>query len=133
MEFQAETFQMIENDEVGISRTWDQVAHILVHAAKKVCGTHRKRVENPLIIGAENEREMMREEINKWITARNTARENGNNVVYLISMTKISRARKKMKKKLRSMERDWWNEKLQECSGTYRQRRQETSEPCRAF
>ena len=56
----------------------------------------------------------MREEINKWIAARNTARENGNNV-YLLIETKISRARRKMKNKLRSLKRDWWDEKLQEC------------------
>ena len=58
---------------------------------------------------------MMREEINKWIAAKNTARENGNNVVYFISKTKISRTRKKMKNELRSLVRDWWDEKLQEC------------------
>ena len=87
---------MIENDEIGISRTWDQLAHILVNAAEGVCGTYGKRVENPWIKGAETELEMMREKINKW---RNTAREIENNVVYLISKTKISRARKKIDEK----------------------------------
>ena len=59
------------NDRKRKDWTWDQVADILVHAAKEVCGTQGKRGENPWITGAEMELELMREEINKWIAAGN--------------------------------------------------------------
>ena len=53
-----------DRKRLGISRTWDKIAEILVHAAKEVCGTHGETVGNPCIIGAETELELMREEIN---------------------------------------------------------------------
>ena len=105
----------IEDDEIGPERNWDQLTNILITAAKQTCGTQGKRVENPWIIGAEEELEQLKKNINKWVRAGNNAKENNNAVALRVFEKKLAKSRKDMKTKLRSLEREWWDVKLQEC------------------
>ena len=103
---------MIENEEFGKSRGWTEISNILVRAAKQICGVHTKKVENPWIIGHEDELAEIRKAINTWWEARRTAT---NPVTKRIYQTKLKKARKLMKKRTRELEREWWDERIAEC------------------
>ncbi|XP_075248353.1 uncharacterized protein LOC142341314 [Convolutriloba macropyga] len=109
-ELRQRTAAIIEDDDIGATRSWNEVSSILVRAAKEVCGEQSKRVENPWIIGAVKELAELRANNNKWIQARNEAT---NNITHRIFKSKLTNARKTLKKKLKHLEREWWEEKLE--------------------
>ena len=105
------------DDDIGATRSWNEVSSIIVRAAKEVCGEHSKRVRNPWIIGAEKEPAVLRENIDKRVPARN---ESTNNTTHRIFKRKLTNARKTLKKKLNHLERKWCENKLEECDAAAR-------------
>ena len=102
-EFRQRTAAIIEDDDFGATRSWNEVSSILVRAAKEVCGEQSKRVENSWIIGAEEQLAELRANINNWVQARNEAT---NNITHRIFKRNLTNARKTLKKKLKHLERE---------------------------
>ena len=100
---------------MGKTRGWEEISEILTKAARDICGVQSKKVENPWIAGHEEQLQEMRTEINKWIAARNRAMTNSNQITKRIFQRHLSKARRQMKRTLKHLERDWWDERLKEC------------------
>ena len=113
--FREKTAELMMDDEIGIERDWDQISSILVQAARTTCGMQTKRVENPWIKGNEGVLENLQLDINRWVKARNEAKEKKNKITQKVFQKKLSLARKNMKKQLRNLEQQWWDERLVEC------------------
>ena len=116
-EFRRKTAALIEDEEIGKSRGWTEISNILVKTAKAVCGVQPKTVENPWTIGFEEELGEIRQEINKWWEARRKAT---NPITSRIFQTKLKRSRRRMKRRLRDLEREWWDERIAECEDAAR-------------
>ena len=102
-EFRRRTAELIENDEVGKTRGWEEISEILTKAARDICGVQSKKVENPWIAGHEEQLHEMRTEINKWIAARNRAMTYNNQITKRIFQRHLSKARRQMKRTLKHL------------------------------
>ena len=69
IKFKEETAKAIEDDEIGKTREWEEIAEILTSSARRVCGTKPKTIQNPWTIGHEGTLEELQLEINKWVRA----------------------------------------------------------------
>ena len=109
---------------------WEDMTEVLTEAAKEVCGETTIPVANPWTIGHERELEEMRDDIVSAVrmrgvklTAWNELRhENERRDERAIAERELDEAkrdvrecRRSMKRRLRRLERDWWQEKIDRC------------------
>ena len=92
---------------------WDFMAKVLTDAAKEVCGTTTKQVENPWILGNEAELTDLHKTISDLVIRRNEAlsrRENTKDIT-----KELQAARRTMKRRLKQLEEEWWQKLIDEC------------------
>ena len=92
----------------------------MTKTAKETCGESEKRIENPWMIGKDEELQQMKSRIAGAVTERNrlteTARQNRQDLEEDFEQARQSlrEARRVMKRETRRWEKDWWNEKIRE-------------------
>ena len=111
-------------------QTYEEMAEVMVGAAKEVCGVARKTVENPWTIGHEDELEELGNRIREAANQRNMKREavteaiergEGRRAVarrereWEEAKEQLKEARRRLKRRLKRLERLWWDEVIREC------------------
>lgn len=103
---------------------WDTLTDVMVESAKEVCGVRERRIENPWMIGREEEVEGMRREIQGRLAERtelNTRRRTRAVEVRLREVrARLKEARGVLKRSMRRWEREWWSERIRECEEAQR-------------
>ena len=104
--------------ELGEMSGWPKFAEVVVEGAKEVCGVREKKVENPWMIGREEEVDVLRREITVCVERRNEEAEKerrgqANQVVGARGMLK--EARNELRRRTRRWEREYWNGLVKEC------------------
>ncbi|XP_063722275.1 uncharacterized protein LOC134848689 [Symsagittifera roscoffensis] len=101
---------------------WDSISRKLTETAEEVCGTKKRKIANPWTVGYEEELRSLHTEISTEVMRRNEliSQTLGESHGMLADALTASRgrlvaARKKMKKRLRQLERQWWDEIIIEC------------------
>ena len=101
---------------------WDSISRKLTDAAEEICGTKKRQIANPCTVGYEEELKSLHTEISTEVIHRNEliSQTLGESHGMLADALTASRgrlvaARKKMKKRLRQLERLWWDEIIIEC------------------
>ena len=113
------------SDEIKEDGTnWKILTEVMVGAAEEVCGRKTRDIANPWTIGYEEELAVLSLEIEAWIDRRNellsvmrTRHQRRLREVELNRVrNNIKEARKNMKRRLRQLEREWWEEIIVECN-----------------
>ena len=127
-EFERRTEQLEEGvQQGGLEEEWKKITGVVMKAAEEVCGIVRREVGNPWTVGHEEELEERKQEVVEAVRLRNTrmevlrARRRLRNrrvgleeeVEELRERVKV--ARKQLKRRLVSLEREWWGERIGEC------------------
>ena len=116
-----ELAENLEINERAETTEYKEIIDIVLKAAKETCGESEKRIENPWMIGKEEELQHMKSRIAGAVTERNrlaeTARQNMQDLDQEIQQARQSlrEARREMKRETRRWEKDWWNERIREC------------------
>ncbi|MCP3661889.1 MAG: hypothetical protein GY696_05230 [Gammaproteobacteria bacterium] len=116
-----ELAENLEINERAETTEYKEIIDIVLKAAKETCGESEKRIENPWMIGKEEELQHMKSRIAGAVTERNrlaeTARQNMQDLDQEIEQARQSlrEARREMKRETRRWEKDWWNERIREC------------------
>jgi hypothetical protein len=90
-------------------------------AAKEVCGEDERRIENPWMVGKEEDIQRMKSAITWAVTNRNEVSEResiqGQGLQREMdeARERLRDARRVMKRELRRWEREWWEEKINQC------------------
>ena len=108
-----ETEGEVRQDSTG----WARVTEVVVDAAKEVCGEAVKPVENPWMVGKEEESARLRREVERCLERRGTAVEAGDEEEMEEAREALKVARKKWRKELMRWEKEWWDEELVRCEG----------------
>ena len=66
-------------------------------------------------MGREDTLVTLHNNISRWVNCRNKALEENNRIAHKIAKVKLQKARRGMKRKLRPIERAWWEDVLEEC------------------
>ena len=123
--------EKIEEKELngGLQREgvgWKDIADVTTEAAIEVCGTTERKIENPWMIGREEEIERMRTRISIAIERRNDLTSRIRESESIVEKARLEaerqpvreelkEARKDLKRKTARWEKDWWEEILNEC------------------
>ena len=103
---------------------WRTIADILVQAAEETCGRKNREIANPSLDRRSREgtglpqlraRSVDRQKKHYSRNNKNKTRETSKRGRNKQSKRKIKAARRNMKNRQRQMEREWWNEKIEEC------------------
>ena len=129
VEYMEKTRELMTNEAVDEWR-WESMTEVMIEAAKEVCGETTITVANPWTVGFEGELEGMRESIvravrtrGERLTAVNEVRgmeEGREERVHAERELEEARMdvrerRRRMKRRLRELEREWWQEKIERC------------------
>ena len=102
-------------DNVEVTH-WDDLTETMMRVAKETCGVQEKKIENPWMLGRDEEINKMREDINVAIRNRNEARENkADEEVIARTREELRQARGILRRKTKSWENEWWDEIINEC------------------
>ena len=109
----------IEDDKTR----WDELTELVVSAAKEVCGTEEKKVDNPWMVGREDELQRMRLRLTNAINSRNelVARvrddDHADNLDDQMNAAKVElkESRKDLSRTTRNWEKEWWQQIIEEC------------------
>ena len=117
---------IIEKEEQGemaeeTSANWNRISSIVNQAAMEVCGMIEKKIENPWMVGKEEEITRLRGQIQAAITRRNQAmtrqaageRLGIQELLEIVESLKV--ARKHLKRETARWEREWWESIIEEC------------------
>jgi hypothetical protein len=125
VQFRQRIDEIIDEDEgeadMNIDKTkWDELTNIVTRAAKDVCGTEEKKVDNPWLIGKEDEIQRMRSRVTTAINSKNELivrnRElDGLEQELEVAKTELKDARRELNKKTKDWEKEWWQEIINEC------------------
>jgi exonuclease III len=123
-EFEAETRKRFEEATVEgkvaeEGTNWNTLTDVLVGSAKEVCGVRERKIENPWMVGKDEEVEGMSRAIQEALEEKTelTSRRRTRAVEERLRTAKVrlKEARKVMKRSIRRWEREWWEEKVGEC------------------
>ena len=84
-------------------------------AAKEVCGVAERKVENPWMVGKEEEANDLRREIMRRIERRDATVEGGEEEQSERAREDLKEARKTWQRETRRWEREWWENELIGC------------------
>ncbi len=117
--------QIVEEEdrpEMEADRTkYGVITELVIRAAKDVCGEDEKRVQNPWMIGREEDLRRMKSAISGAVTSRNEIQERQRTQRLNLdrelneARERLKEARRVMKRETRRWERDWWTEKINQC------------------
>ena len=96
--------------------SWSEIATLIGKAAQEVCGKRTKHVANPWTLGHEEEIANLHNDIAQAVQCRNQAMENNchpDNIMRI--KERLKKARREMKKRLKTLEAEWWDKLLSEC------------------
>ena len=114
----------INNDNIAeanppTTTRWDTLARVMREGAELACGTRERKIENPWLVGKENEIEAMRNRIDDLVRERNRldGERTTRNTVAIRDRVKeeLKNERRHLNRTLRRWEREWWEEKADEC------------------
>ena len=139
-EYKEKTRQLLEEGEWDErAGEWEKVSEVMVRAAKEVCGESERGVSNPWVIGHEEEIGEMMSRANEAVNVRNdcvtalnarsrlrmrvagNARQRRDILMTELedslaeAKTRVRHARKEVRRYLRRIERNWWEERIEEC------------------
>ena len=128
-EYKLKTRERMMNGEVD-EWSWDRMTEVMIGAAKEVCGETTRPVANPWTVGREEEMNELRENIVRAVRTREArmadmnevrgmeeGREERMNAERELEQARmdVSMCRRRMKRRLRVLEREWWQEKIERC------------------
>ena len=112
----------VDNEDLNDDMTrWDELTKIVIKAAEEVCGKEERKVENPWMIGREEELQRMRSRLTAAINLRNelVARSRNNvddlNLQVAAAKVELKESRKDLSRTVRNWEKEWWLEIINEC------------------
>ena len=115
----------VNNDDSPEKTDWNEISDILLKAAEEICGVEEKEVENPWMVGRDEEVTEMRARITAAVTGRNEANtrlvdvDDDERDEALAELTaareELKEARKELKRKSREWELQWWDEIIKDC------------------
>ena len=107
----AEAYRKKTEEKLNNEEDWDSISRKLTEAAEEVCGTKKRQIANPWIVGYEEELRSLQTEISTEVMRRNelisqTLGESHGMLADALtaSRRRLVAARKKMKKHLRQLE-----------------------------
>ena len=120
---------LIEEEEMdrniqGENGDWNKIAKTLTQAAEETCGLEEKHVENPWMVGRDEEINQMRTRITAALTRRNdlqTSLTQPNVNIAQINLqleetkNELKEARKDLKRKTKRWEEEYWNDIIEDC------------------
>ena len=116
-----ELTENMERNEMAETTKYREIMEIVTKAAKEVCGESERRIENPWMVGKEEELQRMKSRIAGAVTERNriaeTARRNGEEMDGEMERARetLREARREMKRETRRWETEWWEDRIREC------------------
>ena len=122
-EYERRMEEVMRGDEEEVEEVctgWMKLAEKVVEVAKGVCGIRERRVENPWMVGKEEETAALRRSISQATERRNTAavehrRGEASEEELGERWEELREARKRWKRAVRSWERQWWDGVIGEC------------------
>ena len=133
-EFKEKMRELREEEETreGEEGEWKRLTGIMMKAAEEACGVEERRIQNPWTVGHEEEIREMNNRIERAVDRRNRAREamgarrrlrrgrgrNGEErweEELRTARGEVATERRVLKRRLRELERNWWEEKIEEC------------------
>ena len=100
----------------------NKITDIVIKAAEEVCGREEKKIENPWMIGKDEEVQRMRDRLNRALERRNLLavrqRENPNEDLdneITESREEVKNSRKEIKRETRRWETEWWEKIIEDC------------------
>ena len=118
----AEAYRKKTEENFNNEENWDSISRKLTDAAEEICGTMKRQIANPWTVGYKEELKSLHTEISTEVIRRNEliSQTLGESHGMLADALTASRgrlvaARKKTKKRLRQLERLWWDEIIIEC------------------
>ena len=115
------TEDLAENEGEDEQTKYGELIKIVTTAAREVCGTDERRVENPWLIGKDDLIQRLKSRIAGAVTRRNEIsereRREGQDLEREMNEAReqLKEARNDMKRHLRGWEREWWDEKINLC------------------
>ena len=113
----SEAYRKKTEEKLNNEEDWDSISRKLTEAAEEVCGPKKRQIDSPWTVGYEEELKTLHTEISTEVIRRNEliSQTLGESHGMLTDALTASRgrlvaARKKMKKRLRQLERIWWDE-----------------------
>ena len=116
-----ELTENLERNERPESTEYVEIIEIVTKAAREVCGESEKKIENPWMVGKDEELQRMKSRIAGAVTERNrlaeTARLNRQDLQLETDQARqnLREARRVMKRETRRWEKEWWDERITEC------------------
>ena len=118
----AKAYRKKTDEKLNNEENWDSISRKLPDAAKEIRGTKKRQIANPWTVGSEEEMKSLHTEISTEVIRRNDliSQTFGESDGMLFDALTASRgrlvaARKNVKKRLRQLERLWWDEIIIEC------------------
>ena len=113
-------------EEEAETTEWDKIARVVTEAARETCGIEEKKVENPWMIGRDEEVQQMRVRITAAISLRNqqmiqereaTEETDKQRIREELVQTRqeLKDARKDLKRKSSTWEKEWWDNIIRDC------------------
>ena len=103
----------VNNDDSPEKTDWNEISDILLKAAEEICGVEEKEVENPWMVGRDEEVTEMRARITAAVTGRNEANtrlvdvDDDERDEALAELTAASEELKEARKELKRKSREW--------------------------
>ncbi|MEL7302028.1 MAG: endonuclease/exonuclease/phosphatase family protein, partial [Pseudomonadota bacterium] len=128
-EYMEKTRELMTNEDVDEWK-WEGMTEVMIAAAKDVCGETTISVANPWTVGCEEELDEMKENTvravrtrGERLTAVNEMREMDERREervqaereLVVARRDVRECRRRMKRRLRELEREWWQEKIDRC------------------
>ena len=128
-EYKEKTRELMNEREIEEWK-WEEMSEVMMKAAAEVCGETTKPVANPWTIGHEEELGGLREEIVRAVRMReeklveaNEVRHRGEGRQERVraereleeARGRLRECRRGMKRRLKELEREWWQEKIDRC------------------
>ena len=118
----AEAYHKKTEEKLNNEEYWNSISRKLTDAAEEICGTKKRQIANPWTVGYKEELKILHTEISTEVISRNelisqTLGESHNMLAEALTASRgrLVAARKKMKKRLRQLERLGWDEIIIEC------------------
>jgi predicted transcriptional regulator len=133
-EYKVETNERLTeaNERINEGNKWKVLAEVMTEAAKEVCGVCEMGVQSPWTIGYEDELNALNERVSVAVRLRNERvqlagnrrrlrqRRDGRLMERLErevagAREEVKQARRALRRRLRRLEREWWENKIREC------------------
>ena len=96
---------------------WKEITEIVMPAAEEICGIQEKKIENPWMVLNEEAVQQMQERISNAINNRNDLMERNIQGQQLEeAKEELKVARRELQRNTRRFEKEWWEEKIEECN-----------------